>query len=188
MGTGSRQRNLISESFRQRADSSAFYEAWVGAMLSRSNLYTVHHPFTLAAETGNPLSFYAHNWDLDVSPDNRVFTQVEVKSVNLRFADPNDYPHLGVLVCSDASWNKKWPGQETTQRDFLMVSRTTGGIIWLPKGTETGITRGLTDKTRGETYDCRSTHKSQLRPLSDFVQHIHTQAPSSWGEPSHASD
>ncbi len=163
--------NYISESFKQRADSSAFFEAWCGAMLARSNLYTVHHPFTLAAETGNSLAFYAHSWDLDVSPDNILFIPVEVKSVNLKFTEPNDYPHLGVLVCSDASWQKKWPGQEKTQRDFLMVSRITGGIIWLPKGTETGVTP-VVDKTRKESYECRTTHKSALLRLSDFVSTI----------------
>lgn len=161
----------ISDSFKARADTSAYWEAWVGAVLSRSGLYSVHHPFTLAAETGNPLSFYAHSWDLDVSPDNLVFTPAEVKSVNLRFTEPNDYPHLGVLVCSDASWRKKWPGKDTTQRDFLMVSRSTGSVIWLPKGSDTGITM-VTDKSRKETYACRTTHKSELRPLSHFIDFV----------------
>ena len=172
--------NYISDSFKQRADSSAFFEAWVGAMLSRSNLYSVHHPFTLAAETGNPLSFYAHSWDLDVSPDNRVFTPIEVKSVNLRFTEPYDYPHMGVLVCSYSSWRHKWAGKDKTQRNFLMVSRDTGGIIWLPQGTETGVTQ-VTDKTRKETYACRTTHKSELRPLADFVAYLH--GSHRWGEP-----
>ncbi len=180
------KKNYISESFKQRADSSAFFEAWVGAMLSRCNLLTVHHPFTLANETGNPVSFYAHTWDLDVSADNKLFTPVEVKSVNLKFTEPNDYPHLGVLVCSDASFTKKWPGKSKTQRDFLMVSRETGGIIWLPKGTETGITV-VTDKTRKETYDCRTTHKSSLLPLSAFVAHINDTS-LGWGEPNGETD
>lgn len=163
--------NYISESFKQRADGAAFYEAWVGAILSRSNLYSVHHPFTLAAETGNPLSFYAHSWDLDVSPDNKVFLPVEVKSVNLKFCEPNDYPHMGVLVCSDASWQKKWGSRFVTQRDFLMVSRLTGGIVWLPKHTETGLTN-ITDKTRDESYMCRTAGKEDLRPLRDFVDYV----------------
>lgn len=166
------KKNYISESFKQRADSAAFFEAWVGAMLARSNIYTVHHPFTLAAEAGHSLAFYAHSWDLDVSPDNKVFAPVEVKSVNLRFTEPNDYPHLGVLVCSDASWRKKWPDSDITQRDFLMVSRITGGIVWLPKGTDTGITQ-MEDKTRGEKYACRTTHKVGLKPLRDFVHNVH---------------
>ncbi len=181
------KKNYISESFKQRADSSAFFEAWVGAMLSRSNMYSVHHPFTLATETGNPVSFYAHTWDLDVSADNKVFTQVEIKSVNLKFTEPNDYPHLGVLVCSDASFTKKWPGKTRTQRDFLMVSRETGGIIWLPKGTETGVTV-VTDKTRKETYQCRTTHKENLRSFANFVSHIGTGVTVVWGEPANEDD
>jgi hypothetical protein len=164
--------NYISESFKQRADSSAFFEAWVGAMLSRSNLYTLHHPFTLAAETGNPLSFYAHTWDLDVGAVNGGYMYpVEVKSVNLKFTEPNDYPHLGVLVCSEASFQKKWPGLEVTQRDFLMVSRASGGIIWLPKYSPTTVIKQK-DRTRGERYACRATRKEYLKSLSDFVNRI----------------
>lgn len=167
--------NRISESFKERADSSAYWEAWVGARLSRANLFTVHHPFTLASETGNPLSFYAHTWDLDVSADNVLFTPVEVKSVNLRFANPNDYPHMGVLVCSEASFrNKAGPTRRhltSTFRDFLMVSRITGDILWLPKGTPVGR-KEVTDKTRGETYWCITAHKSELRPLDAFVESV----------------
>lgn len=178
--------NYISDSFKQRADSSAFFEAWVGAMLSRSNLYSVHHPFTLAGETGNPVSFYAHTWDLDVSTDNRVFTPVEVKSVNLRFTLPNDYPHLGILVCSEASFNKKWPDKVSTQRDFLLVSRETGAIVWIPKGTETGRTE-VTDKTRKETYMCRTVHKSDLCTFAHFVSYVSDRG-TPWGEPSGSED
>lgn len=163
--------NAISESFKERADAAAFFEAWVGAMLARADLTTLHYPFTLAAETGHDLAFYANTWDLDVSKDKLIWTPLEVKSVNLKFTFPNDYPHLGVLVCSDASWQKKWKGQETTQRDFLMVSRLTGGIVWLPKGSDTGLTQ-MTDKTRGETYACRTTHKESLRSFEMFVTHI----------------
>ena len=177
---------LISDSFRKRADSGAFFEAWVGAKLSRSNLFTVHHPFTLASETGNPMTFYAHSWDLDVSRDNRVFTPVEVKSVNLKFSFPNDYPHLGVLVCSDASFQRKWPGKDATQRDFLMVSRETGGIVWLPKGSDTGITM-MHDKSRNESYACRTTHKSSLRDFAEFVSQINNMG-QPWGEPSAEED
>lgn len=164
-------KNYISDSFKQRADSSAFFEAWVGAKLSRSNLYTVHHPFTLASETGNPLSFYAHTWDLDVGVDNVNWLPVEVKSVNLKFVEPNDYPHLGLLVCSDASWQKKWPGAETVQRDFLMVSRDTGGIVWLPKGSP--VTRKeVKDPSRNETYCCVAAHKQELVSFSDFIGYV----------------
>lgn len=164
--------NAISESFKERADSSAFYEAWVGAMLSRAGLYTLHHPFTLMAETGNPASFYANTWDIDVRiPGSEVFVPVEVKSVNLRFTLPNDYPHLGCLVCSYSSFSKKWPGELTTKRDFLMVSRSTGAIIWLPWGTPIGLQQ-VTDKSRGESYECVSADKSYLMPFESFVTAI----------------
>lgn len=165
------RKNYISESFKQRADSSAFFEAWVGAKLSRADLFTLHHPFTLASETGNPLSFYAHTWDLDVGCSrDSSWVPVEVKSVNLKFYEPNDYPHLGLLVCSDASWQKKWPGADVLQRDFLMVSRETGGIIWLPKGAPV-VRKMVKDPSRGEEYICVASHKEELRPFSDFVSY-----------------
>ncbi len=164
----------ISESFKSRADTSAFWEAWVGAKLSRGNLYTVHHPFTLSSETGNPLSFYAHTWDLDVSVDKVNCLPVEVKSVNLKFTFPNDYPHLGILVCSDSSWQKKWPGTDVTQRDFLLVSRETGAIVWLPKGAPV-IRKMQKDPSRGEEYLCVATHKAELRSFNDFMQYVKEQ-------------
>ena len=165
------KKNYISESFKQRADSSAFFEAWVGAKLSRGNLYTVHHPFTLATETGNPLSYYAHTWDLDVGVDNVNWLPVEVKSVNLKFYEPNDYPHLGLLVCSAASWDKKWLGLTDVQRDFLMVSRETGGIVWLPKGAQT-IRKMVKDPSRHEEYMCVASHKTELRSFNEFMNYV----------------
>lgn len=166
----------ITDSFKRRADASAFFEAWVGAKLSRSNLFTVHHPFTLSSETGNPLSFYAHTWDLDVgvmrnADGEEAWLPVEVKSVNLSFNQPNDYPHLGLLVCSDASWQNKWPGAETVQRDFLMVSRETGGIVWLPKGSPV-VRKLVKDPSRGEEYLCVASHKVELKSFNEFVNYV----------------
>ncbi len=178
--------SYISDSFKSRADSAAFFEAWVGARLSRSNLYSVHHPFTVASETGNPVSFYAHTWDLDVSPDNKLFTPVEVKSVSLSFTEPNDYPHLGVLVCSESSYEKKWQKAEVLMRDFLLVSRNTGGIVWIPKGAPV-TRREVTDKKRGETYWCKAVTKQCILSLADFVEVIQ-QTGDPWTEPGHAED
>ncbi len=168
------RKNYIAESFKQRADSSAFFEAWVGAKLSRANLFTVHHPFTLASETGNPLSFYAHTWDLDVGVSRTNMMPVEVKSVNLKFVEPNDYPHLGLLVCSDASWQKKWPGHDKVVRDFLLVSRETGGIVWLPTGSPV-VRKMVKDPSRGEEYLCVASHKAELKSLNDFVNMVQSE-------------
>ncbi len=163
--------NGISEGFKARADTAAFFEAWAGAILSRHNLFTCHHPFTLATETGLPALYYANSWDLDVSADNTVFTPVEVKSVNHKFTLPNDYPYADIFVCSETSWNKKWPTTRKTQRDFLFVSRISGGIIWLPKGADV-VGAALVDKTRSESYRCVTTHNSLLRSLDEFVEHV----------------
>lgn len=158
----------ISNSFRARADSAAFWEAWVGAQLSRKGLRTVHLPFTLTSETGNPASYYANTWDLEVG--RHGFT-VEVKSSNLSFTLPNDYPHMGVLVCSESSYMKKWGPVTENHRDFLFVSRTTGGVIWLPIGAPVTV-REVTDMKRAETYACVASGKQYLRSLDEYVAYI----------------
>lgn len=163
--------SAISESFKRRADSSSFWEAWCGSVLARNNLWTLHHPFTLASEIGVPLSFYASSWDLDVSYDSGVYLPVEVKSTNISFTSPRTYPHKGVLVCSDSSWTKKWGTQDVLKRDFLIVSRTTGDIVWVPKGAPCGVTP-VKDKTRNEKYLCRTTHASNLEPIQAFVDYV----------------
>jgi hypothetical protein len=173
----------FSKSFVSRADSAAFWEAWVGAMLSRHGLYTLHYPFTLIEETGLPKSHYAHAWDLSVtssidellgSPGHKKPIELEVKSVNLKFSFHGDYPHNGVLVCSKPSWDRKWPFEDHTCRDFLLVSRQTGAAVWIPIGCPTGIVE-VTDKSRGEKYRCVAVHKSCLRPFDDFVAMVKEQ-------------
>ena len=161
----------IAESFKRRIDSSAFFEAFVGAQLTRCGLHVHLFPATLAKEIGVSLSYYANTYDLEVSADGSLFTPVEVKSSSMTFSYPNSYPHLGVLVCSEASWNKKWPGKTDTQRDFLLVSRASGGIVWLPKGSTAKVVP-IKDKTRNETYGCFATHKSSLKSFSEFVGNI----------------
>lgn len=170
----------ISPSFRKRADEAAFFEAWVGCVLARAGLYTLHHPFV--ADGGD---YHAHTWDLDVSAyppltfDNvdvkrssSSFRQVEVKSLSLTFTGPIDYPYNRPLVCSQNSWLKKWPGKHTTQRDFLFVSKTTGAIVWLPVGSPVELGCEVTDSTRGETYKVAKTWDQYLRPLQDFIEDI----------------
>lgn len=168
---------MLSNDFRERADSAAFYEAWVGAVLSRAGLWTLHHPFTIA-ESAEEVTGYAQTWDLDVgSYDVQSHygvwgTPVEVKSVNLTFHNVDTYPHPRVLVCSQASWERKWVKADRTLRDFLFVSRPTGCILWLPHGTLVEMNKLVTDPHRDQTYKAVDADAELLRPLSDFVEKV----------------
>lgn len=161
----------LSSNFRDRADSAAFYEAWVGAVLSRAGLYTLHHPFTLA-ETAEEVADHAHTWDLNVTRDPSFASeQVEVKSVNLTFHNTESYPFEWLLVCSQASWERKWTSDKTL-RDFLFVSRPTGAILWLPTDTRVEMNHMVVDSTRNQTYKAVRTSSSNLRPLDEFVTKV----------------
>lgn len=161
----------VSPSFKKRANEAAFWEAWVGAVLARAGLWTLHHPF--AADGGDS---HGLTWDLDVSTHGDTSGQapwlpVECKSLSLTFTTEDDYPFDNVLICSANSWNRKWPGHTTSQRDFLLISRETGGILWIPVGAQAKVVK-VTDSTRNETYKAMQTTRDALRPLIDFVDHV----------------
>ncbi len=163
----------VSQSFIDRADSAAFYEAWVGSTLSRAGLYTVHYPFKIDGKDHSQ-SFDLtvcndHTWTEQVYAGGLDGTSVEVKSLNLTFTCPDDYPFDEVLLCSQSSFNKKWPNRDYTCRDFLLVSRKTGSIVWVPQMTQVG-NKSVTDHTRGETYVAVTVGRDALKPLQDFVE------------------
>lgn len=157
----------LSESFKARANEAAYWEAWVGSVLSRAGLYTLHHPFP--ADGGD----YPLSWDLDVGVTGLEgdMHPVEVKSVSISFHNAEDYPFDDALVCSHNSWEKKWPQSIYTKRDFLFVSNKTGSILWLPKFKEVSTKKQL-DKVRGETYLVKYTSKKNLKELYEFVETI----------------
>ncbi len=168
----------VSQSFIDRADSAAFYEAWVGSVLARAGLYTVHHPFLIDGKD------HGHYWDLDVyncppenydlehlfPADGLIQRNVEVKSLSVSFENVQQYPYETVLVCSQNSWLRKWPAKDMVQRDFLLVSKPTGCICWIPAGSPVELGVLVTDKSRNETYLAVQTNKGHLRPLQDFIE------------------
>lgn len=174
----------LSQSFKDRADCGAFWEAWVGASLSRLGLYVVHHPFRLASEEGKHTKDYQFSWDLDVAvdwPDAPATywarLPVEVKAQNRGFTSSKDYPahhsHPGkMLVCSMASWSRKWPGKSHTCRDFVFCSMQTGACLWLPQGSPVEMGLETFDSKRKELYRCVGTNPLLLRPLSEFVDDV----------------
>lgn len=170
------RKRLNLDHFAGRADEAAFWEAWVGAVLARCGLYTLHHPFTVAKHPGE-VAQYGHTWDLDVSATGHFdyvgdYNSVEVKSVNLTFSGPQDYPYDQCLVCSQNSFLRKWPGKDTIQRDFLIVSRYTGSIVCIPVGTKVELGVEVYDMDRGEDYKGVRTPKENLRDLQTFIQAV----------------
>jgi hypothetical protein len=160
----------VSESFKQRADSAAFYEAWVGAVLARKGLTTIHHPFEIDGKD------HGQSWDLtlyrNVEPGHLKSVNVEVKSLSISFADVESYPFNDVLICSQNSWNRKWPGRDYTMRDFLLVSKPTGHIVWIPCMTAVTLGHEVLDSARNELYRAVKCAKSSLRSLAEFVEHV----------------
>lgn len=165
-GNGSRG---VSESFKARANEAAYWEAWVGAVLARAGLYTMHHPFLADGSDSHGLS-----WDLDVSSEGvgGPWRQVEVKSLNLKFNNIDDYPFNTVIVCSQNSWRKKWGQADMTQRDFLFVSRETGSIVWLPTAVPVISGCHTVDRSRNEQYLTIQTTKNKLKDLHEFIEHV----------------
>jgi hypothetical protein len=178
---------LNLEHFASRANEAAFWEAWVGAVLARSGLYTLHHPFTVAKsrlEVGD----YSHTYDLDVISWERDYghqdyiayppiegsVAVEVKSKETFFTSPTDYPYKTVILCSQSSYLRKWPGTAATKRDFLFVSRPTGSILWVPTGSPVTMGNTTFDGKRGELYATVSVPKESLKPIGDFVGYVKT--------------
>ncbi len=158
---------MMPTDFSGRLERGAFWEAWVGAVLSRAGMYTTHLPSHIDRNKD-----FSESWDLEVQHcDSGSLTPVlsEVKSLSLPFHNVDDYPFETVLVCAQDSWTKKWPGKDTVQRDFLLVSNVTGSILWIPTGTKVQLGHPVHDRNRNYSYKCAVVNKSQLRPFADFV-------------------
>ncbi len=160
---------VVSESFKRRADSAAFWEAWVGAVLARAGLFTLHHPFTVA-KNYTEVREHGQTWDLETWFEKREPLMVEVKSVNLTFLGPVSHPHADVNLCSEKSFTRKgW--KDVLGRDFLIVSRLTGSIIWVPEGSV--IDRSETfDSERKERFGVITTRKANVKDLHAFVEKV----------------
>lgn len=158
----------VSNSFRSRADSAAFWEAWVAAVLTRSGLYVTCMPWEIDGKD------HGQSYDLEVRGGDIIslIHKVEVKSVNLTFHNTLDYPFENALVCSQSSFLKKWSGKDSVGRDFLIVSRVTGNVLWIPKGTKVELGVEVHDSTRNETYKAVQTSAKNLRELHEFVQKV----------------
>lgn len=172
----------VSQSFRGRADEAAFFEAYVAAMLTRNGLYVLCHPWAIDGKD------HGKTWDLDacsvgpkpvggmsVADDGWPSTRLEIKSIKTDFTGPSNYPYPQVLVCSFNSWQRKWPGTDHTSRDFMFVSRTTGQMVWLPKGSPVTITEIVDRERPGAVQKTMQSDKRNLQTFEAFCGYCKTQ-------------
>ena len=160
-----------SNSFLERADPAAYWEAWVSAVLTRMGLHVLHYPFVCDGKAE-----HATTWDLLVARDfDPVFVtpinevKLAVKGISLTFNGPDDYPFDEVLVCSHSNFKAKWGPRDYLPRDFMLVSKITGSIVWVPAMTETGL-KVVKDPTRKNPHKSVTVHKENLRTLPEFVE------------------
>lgn len=156
-------------SFHNRADIGAFWEAWVGAVLARAGLFTIHYPFIVDGKD------HSTTWDLEVLDGHPAYctkpTTVEVKSRDVLFTCPEDYPFEAVNVCSLNSFQAKWPGSDKLGRDFLLVSQRTGAVLWLPEGSRIEVSEAW-DGEQQRQFKIVQCPDTALRTLADFVEKV----------------
>lgn len=163
-----------SASFVGRANESCFWESYCCTILSRAGLYVLHHPMLIGGD-GNGKGEATNAPDIEVGTF--PYTQepdmfpVEIKSRAQYFDVPSDLKEPHVFVSSMKSWMRKYPGKDKTQRDFLMVSKETGTVLWLPIGTRVSVTE-MYDPSRNETYKGMVAEKGCLQDLDSFVSSI----------------
>ena len=161
----------VSKAFRDRADTAAFMEAWVGMVLSRNGLHVLLHPFTY-----NDGKDHTHSWDLDVCQDRQLEYPVacEVKSTSHRFTGESDFQDMSgpntAFICSAGSYSKKYQNSPYTVREWLMVSKQTGSVVWVPAGSEVMFTE-IVDPQRGP-FNGVVVRKGKLRSIVEFVEMV----------------
>lgn len=157
--------------FASRANEAAFWESWVGAVLARCGLYTIHHPFTVARDI-TEVGGYAESWDLEVASDREgPWVNLEVKSKAEPFGnDPMDFPFSTAIVCSASSHRRRHKQTSAAGSDYVLVSTVTGAMLWIPRGTILLPSTTVTDAKRGETYKAVAVSKGCLRGLKDYTK------------------
>ncbi len=192
----------MPKAFADRLTVGAFWEGWVATCLAMSKLYVLCHPAVVGGERDHSVSHDLDAFSSDpnflgtsasescltrspaegmkrggsADPErlarSPLATQVEVKSSKHTFTGPSDHPESTVMVCAQDSWLNKWPGKETIQRDFLLVSRDTGHIVWVPTGTKVQMNHPVHDRNRNYSYKCVVVNRDQLRSFQEFVAHV----------------
>lgn len=164
----------VGKSFRDRADGAAFMEAWVGMVLSRNGLHVTLFPFTY-----NDGKDHTHTWDIDVSKTSPRLNSclphaVEVKSTSHYFTGEADFQDFSgpntVFISSKSAYIGKYYGNPNTPRNWLITSKKSGAVVWVPSGTPVLYTEIL-DPQRGP-FQAACVSKGKLRSLVEFVEYI----------------
>lgn len=167
-------RRKLAPSFLARQEEAMFWEAYVGARLAKEGLYVVHEPMHLG-EYYDPLK--GLTCDLRVSPWPPVsclpveLLDVEVKSRQRYFHKPADLGQ-NVFICNQQWFLNNFPGYSTLGRDFLLVSKVTGHILWAAEGTEVTMGVDMYDDERQLAYKGVTVRTSDLGDFSGFVTKV----------------
>ena len=143
--------------FLDRLDSAAFWEAWVASRIARAGLKVTMNP---AADDLPP--------DLTVvdpiSEMNRI--AVEIKSRNLSFTSPDDYPYATVNLCSESYYKRTL----SHPRHYLSVSQDTGAIVWVPNWVKLHAGVGV-DGPRKQVFGVMFANRNELRSFEAFLEY-----------------
>jgi hypothetical protein len=108
---------------------------------------------------------FADEWDLTVNGPKGV--RLEVKSRDLPFTGPGDFPHETAFVYSVRGWEAK------THRPaaVLLVSQQNGGIAVVKvSGAQDWYRRQIRDTVRGVTYDVFEVDRALLADLDGLCE------------------
>lgn len=153
--------------FEDRLDGAAFWEAWVASRITR----TIKGASVTLMSVGEAK-------DVTVYPDMRMNIDgldgrnldLEVKSRNVSFTGVSDYPFPTINTCSKSYWERTGH----LGRQYLIVSQSTGNIIWIPSWVEKHQKVAM-DNTRGQQFDCMAVDTMEAKDWHDFVSFCHGQ-------------
>lgn len=91
---------------------------------------------------------------------------LEVKSRNIRFTSPKDFPYPSVFVDGEGSRGLKVVPEDRII--YVLVSQITGAVVWVPPGTPT-TTRRIWDRVRDIPVLIHEVPASVMRPYEELV-------------------
>ncbi len=151
-----------SKSFLQRADSAAFWEAYVASKIAREGFNVTimesHH-----GEYIKPEKLTSYDMEVHISPE--MSLPIEVKS--RKYLDM-EVSKENIWVCNKKFFDRCWPGWDVIGRDFIFVNSRDSHMLWLPAGTPVGL-GAEHDRSRNETFEVVTVPTNTLKPFRDFI-------------------
>jgi hypothetical protein len=161
-----------SASYCARMNEASFWETWVATVLSRAGLFTVHWPSLVDGGTE-----HLDSWDLGVAHKNPFdYRKVEVKAFNIPFNSAENI-RRPLFLSSQVAWDRKGLGAENhtgnhTLREWLIVSKITGMVVWVPKGSPVVTHVPQHDMSRDERFLGVTVDGKYVRSLDRFVEEV----------------